>query len=88
MLLGVEPDDEGGHVDHLLADADVPLPDEDAGVVDGLGQPQLEHLGLEAALQEVLDLEAQHVIELHPALVQDADADQAAEERVALEQAP
>ena len=29
---------------YLLPDSDVSLPDEDTGVVDGLGQPQLEHL--------------------------------------------
>ena len=29
---------------YLLPDPDVSLPDEDTGVVDGLGQPQLEHL--------------------------------------------
>ncbi len=86
MLLAVEPHDEGGHVDDLLADADVPLADEDARVVDALGQPQLEHLGLEAALQEVLHLEAQHVIELHAALIEDSDADEAPEEGVSLEE--
>merc|ERR1711992_70444 len=68
VLLGVEADNEGGDVDHLLPDSDVSLPDEDTGVVDGLGQPQLEHLGLETALQEVLNLEAEHVVELHLAL--------------------
>ena len=29
---------------YLLPDSDVSLPDEDTGVVDGLGQPQLKHL--------------------------------------------
>ena len=29
---------------YLLPDPDMSLPDEDTGVVDGLGQPQLEHL--------------------------------------------
>ena len=34
----------GDRVSYLLPDADVPLPDEDTGVVDGLGEPELEHL--------------------------------------------
>ena len=37
-LLGVQSDNERGNVDHLLSDTDVPLPDEDTGVVDGLGE--------------------------------------------------
>lgn len=49
------------------------LSDEDAGMMDGLGETSLEHLGLEAALQEVLNLEAQHVIKLHLLLVQHSD---------------
>ncbi len=63
------------------------LADEDAGVVDGLGQADVEHLRLETPLQEVLDLEAEHVVELHLGLVEDADADEASEQGVALEQA-
>lgn len=39
-------------------------------MVDGFGQAQLEDLGLEAPLQEVLNLEAQDVIQLHLALIQ------------------
>ena len=31
-------------VSYLLPDADVSLPDEDTGVVDRLGEPELEHL--------------------------------------------
>ena len=37
-LLRVQSDDKRGDVDHLLADTDVPLPDENSGVVDGLGE--------------------------------------------------
>merc|ERR1712038_1485141 len=86
VLLGVEADNEGGDVDDLLPDPDVSLPNEDTGVVDGLGQPQLEHLGLETTLQEVLNLEAENIVELHLALVEDTDPDQATQQRVALEQ--
>merc|ERR1719150_1113111 len=55
------------------------------GVVDGLGQPELEHLGLQPPLQEVLDLEAQHVVELHAGLVQHTDTDQATQQGVTFE---
>lgn len=37
-LLRVQSDDEGWDVDNLLANSDVPLPDEDTGMVDGLGE--------------------------------------------------
>ncbi|KAI8420525.1 hypothetical protein MSG28_008997 [Choristoneura fumiferana] len=49
--------------------------------MDGLGETSLEHLGLETALQEVLDLQTEHVIELHLFLIQHSDADQPTEER-------
>src|SRR3569833_3739238 len=86
VLLRVEPDDERRHVDDLLAHADVSLADQDARVVDRLGQTQLIDQGLEAALQAVLDLEGQHVIELHARLDQHADADETANEGIAFEE--
>ena len=64
----------------------VTLADEDTRMMDGLGQADVEHLSLQTSVQEVLDLEAEHVIELHLALIEHADADQASEERIALEQ--
>jgi len=60
----------------------VTLADQHAGVMDGLGQSQLEHLRLQTALQEVLDLQTQHVIELHARLVQDTDTDQTTQQGV------
>lgn len=86
MLLGVETDNEGGHVDDLLADTDVALADQDTGVVDGLGETELVDTGLEAALQEILDLEGQDVIELHAALVKDTDTDETANQGIAFEE--
>ena len=62
------------------------LTDQDTGVVDGLGQAALEDLGLETTLQEVLDLEGQHVIETHARLVEHTDADQTADKGVTLEE--
>jgi hypothetical protein len=66
---------------------DVALADEDTGVVDGLGKTELVDAGLEAALQEVLDLQGQDVIEPHAGLVEHTDTDETANERVTLEQA-
>lgn len=45
--------------------------------MDRLGEAALEDLGLEAALEEVLDLEGEDVVEAHALLVEDTDADQA-----------
>ena len=73
---------------HLLPHADVSLLDENTGVVNRLGEPELEHLGLEPALHEVLGLESQHVVELHLVLGQDPGPHQAAEQRIALKQSP
>ena len=87
VLLRIETDDERGNVDNLLADADVTLADQDTGVVDRLGETELVDAGLEAALQEILSLEGQDVIELHAGLVEHTDAHEAANEGIALEEA-
>lgn len=50
--------------------------------MNGLGQSQLEDLRLQATLEEVLDLQTEHVIELHARLVQHTDADQTTQQRV------
>jgi hypothetical protein len=86
VLLGVETDDERRHVDDLLADADVTLADQDTGVVDGLGETELVDTGLEAALQEILNLQGQDVIELHAGLVEDTDTYETANEGVSFEE--
>ena len=45
-------------------------------MVDGLGQAQLENLGLQAPLQEILNFQAQDIIQLHLAFVQHPDTDE------------
>lgn len=65
---------------------DVSLADQDTGVVDGLGKAALEDLGLEATLQEVLDLQGQDVIQTHAGLVEDTDAHETADKGVTLEE--
>ena len=60
----------------------VTLANKNASVVDGLGQTQFEDLGLEASLQEIFNLQAEHVIELHAALLKHADTDQTTQKGV------
>ena len=54
-------------------------------MVDGLCKAGLEDLGLETTLQEVFDLQGQHVIETHTRLVEHTDADETANQGVTLE---
>jgi len=81
------------HVSHALSSClmeyipDVALADEDTSVVDGLGETELVDAGLETALQEVLDLQGQDVIELHAGLVEHTHTDETANEGVTLEEA-
>ena len=63
------------------------LADEHTSVVDRLGEAELVDAGLETALQEVLNLKGQDVIELHAGLVEHTDTDETANEGVTLEEA-
>lgn len=65
---------------------DVALLDQDTGVVDRLGETKLVDAGLQTALQEVLDLKGQDVIELHARLIEDTDTDETANQGVTLEE--
>lgn len=65
---------------------DVPLSDQDTGMVDALGQSNFEYLGLQPAFQEIFDLEGKHVIETHAALVEHTNAHETANEGVTLEE--
>ena len=55
-------------------------------MVDTLRKTSLEDLGLQPTLQEVLNLEGQHVIETHTRLVEHTDADEPTDESVTLEE--
>ncbi len=65
---------------------DVALADEHTSVVDRLGETELVDAGLETALQEVLNLKGQDVIELHAGLVKDTDTYETANESITLEE--
>jgi len=87
----------------LFADPDVPLTDENSSMVYRLGEtgstsafyryhrtenePKLEHLGLEPPLQEILSLEREHVIKSHAGIIEHTNADQSADQCIALEEA-
>jgi len=59
---------------------------EDTSVMDRLGESQLENLGLEPALEEIFDLEAENVIELHAVVTENSSTNQSSQECVTLEQ--
>lgn len=85
MLLGLESNHERRNVDNLLADSDVSLRDEHSGVVDGLGQTELEDLGLQSSLEEILGGKSQNVIELHSVLGKNTESNQSSDQSVTLE---
>lgn len=72
----------------LYSDApDMPLLDQDASMMNTLRQAELVDASLEAALQEVLNLQSKHVIELHAGFIEHTDTDKTANEGVAFEEA-
>lgn len=87
VFLGVGADQEGRNVHQLLANADVTLTNEDASVMDRLGQVELEDLGLKASLHEDLRGELQDVIKRVLFVSEDTVSLQAADERGSLEKA-
>ena len=54
-------------------------------MVNTLGQAALENLCLQATLQEIFDLQGQHVIQSHPVLVEHTNSDETANQGVTLE---
>jgi hypothetical protein len=64
----------------------VTLLDEDTSVMDALCETELVDASLEAALQEILNLEGKHVIELHAGFVEHTDTDETTNEGVSFEE--
>ena len=85
VLLSINAYKEGRNVDELLSNADVSLLDEDASVVDGLGQSLLEDLGLQAALEELLGGQLEDVIQLLLLLVKKTVTRHTAKKSLSLE---
>jgi hypothetical protein len=55
-------------------------------MVDRLGETELADTGLEAALQEIFDLQGKNVIKLHARVVQHTDTDQSTNQGIAFEE--
>lgn len=87
MLLRIETDNKGRHIDDLFANANMPLSDENTSMVDCLGISELVDQGLQATFQKVLRLESEHVIELHARLVEHTDTNETANKRITLKKA-
>jgi len=64
VLLRGDSDHEGWDVNHLLANSDVSLSDEDASVVNRVGDLLLLDKGLKTSLHELVDGQTKDVIEL------------------------
>ena len=63
------------------------LTDQDASMMNALGETELEDLSLKPALQEILDLQRKHVIETHARLIEHTDSNKATNKCVTLEKA-
>mmetsp|Transcript_53962 Transcript_53962/g.118203 ORF Transcript_53962/g.118203 Transcript_53962/m.118203 type:complete len:229 (-) Transcript_53962:37-723(-) len=85
VLLTVKANQEGRNVTDLLAHTDVALADQSASMMDGLGQAQLEDLGLQPALHDLGRGQAQHEIELLLRFKEQSKADHAAKQGLSLE---
>jgi len=64
----------------------VSLSDQNSGMMDTLRQTAFEDLSLQSPLQEILDLQRQHVIKPHPRFIQHTDAYEPTDECVTLEE--
>jgi hypothetical protein len=85
VLVGRGGNHEGGDVDHLLADSDVSLSDEDSRVVHRLGEVLSDDNSLESSLEELLDGKTEDVIELSLALLEQAELADSSDEGITFE---
>ena len=83
VLLRGDAHHERGDVDRLLADSDVLLEDEHAGVVDGLSEVALLNEGLETTLKELRGGQTEHIIELALVVLQQTKSNHAADQGLA-----
>ena len=80
VLLGADANHERGNIDGLFADSDVALEDEDAGVVDRVGEVALLDEGLQSALQELGRGQTEHIIELALVVLQQTESHHTADQ--------
>lgn len=82
VLLRGNSDHEGWDVDHLLANSDVSLSDEDASVVNRVGDLLLLDEGLQASLHELVNGKTQDIIELSLRFLQETKSDHTSDKSI------
>jgi len=82
VLLRAHSHEVAGDVHELLADGDVALSDQHAGVVHGVGQLSLRDQGLKSALHHLGEGQTQHVIELSLILLQETESNHSSDEGI------
>ena len=82
MGLGGDTNHEGRNVDLLFADGDVALSDEDARVVDGVGEAALLDEGLQSSLKELGGGQTEDVIELALSVLEQTETHHSADEGI------
>lgn len=65
---------------------DVSLSDQNPGMMNAFRQTTLKDLSLQSPLQEILDLQRQHVIEPHSRLIQHSDTHEPTDKCITLEE--
>ena len=85
MLLGGDSHHEGGDVNHLLADGDVSLSDQNSSVMDRACKFLLSNEGLESSFHELVKSKTENVIELSFVLLEKTKSDHSSEKGITFE---
>ena len=89
LLLGGGPHQELGGVDDVSADLDVPLVDEDSGLMDALGlEAFLVDSSLEPLVEEFVEGETEHIVEFEFLIAEETVPVHSVEEGSTFEQPP
>ena len=82
MLLRADSHEVARNVNELLADGDVSLSDEDAGVMDGVGELSLGNDGLKTSLHHLGKGETEHVIELSLIFLEETESNHSSDKGI------
>ncbi len=83
MLFRRNTDHERGNVNQLLSNGNVSLADQDASMVDAVGNLSLHDKSLESAFQELANSETEDVIKLSLVVLEETKTDHAADKSLA-----
>lgn len=83
MLFRRNTDHERGNVNQLLSNGNVSLADQDASMVDAVGNLSLHDKSLESAFQELANSETEDVIKLSLVVLKETKTDHAADKSLA-----